>query len=513
MNLLGFALFIALLTVFIVRSHAHNFLTNPRAYNERYSTDECEGIECVNACPNILKDFEMANTYQRPAATWKRGSTVKLAWAKNNHHGGLFRVSLLPMPLMHDRKAHADFAFEYGCWESGEYSCRRAGDYCGTDEDGLAYKRYIQVPDIYEDGVYVLGYVWYGGLHWKKDKGDFGDFYSCAFVRISGGDPVGNSWKATWVPGKGDDIQDGMCLTSSVTPGTCRKACRSTRRFHGWPSEFWYGKQPVITRQMVEAGLRKHTNAKAQVMGDVKTNVVCPKNMCGRECGGPGCSGEKGGGDNCCASSIQKQKKSCNIYMPPCMRSDLPGMNGPLYYVPRKYPVPRSPGADGIIGGSGGYVRGRQGSSGGSQEKEEPKPKDEPKRPVSAVSNSGESSSGSKKGVCSGLACCPASCGKCGGRNCSDRPGGADCCTSTVFASKRSCDQYDPPCIQASMGTRSSPPKDAGKCSGSYCCASSCEKCGGSGCNHDKGGPENCCHIVIKKSGRKCAIHGAPCVL
>ncbi len=47
-----------------------------------------------------------------------------------------------------------------------------------------------------------------------------------------------------------------------------------------------------------------------------------------------------------------------------------------------------------------------------------------------------------------GTACCPATCGACGGTGCDQRPGGAAaCCTSGVTASGASCSSNFPPCV------------------------------------------------------------------
>ncbi len=51
-------------------------------------------------------------------------------------------------------------------------------------------------------------------------------------------------------------------------------------------------------------------------------------------------------------------------------------------------------------------------------------------------------------GVASGISCCAASCGTCGGDGCSGRPGGADaCCTGHIKVSGKSCQVSGPPCI------------------------------------------------------------------
>jgi len=55
---------------------------------------------------------------------------------------------------------------------------------------------------------------------------------------------------------------------------------------------------------------------------------------------------------------------------------------------------------------------------------------------------------GCANGIASGLACCAASCGKCGGTGCGSLPGGADsCCTGQIKQSGRTCQAVGPPCI------------------------------------------------------------------
>jgi len=45
-------------------------------------------------------------------------------------------------------------------------------------------------------------------------------------------------------------------------------------------------------------------------------------------------------------------------------------------------------------------------------------------------------------------ACCPASCGECGGKGCQSRPGGKEaCCAGAIRSSARTCDRHAPPCL------------------------------------------------------------------
>lgn len=52
-----------------------------------------------------------------------------------------------------------------------------------------------------------------------------------------------------------------------------------------------------------------------------------------------------------------------------------------------------------------------------------------------------------EKGVRNAKACCPKECGKCGGKKCSSRPGGKNCCQSHIFETDRLCTETSAPCI------------------------------------------------------------------
>ena len=48
---------------------------------------------------------------------------------------------------------------------------------------------------------------------------------------------------------------------------------------------------------------------------------------------------------------------------------------------------------------------------------------------------------------------------------------------------------------------------------GQACCAASCGKCGGKGCNDLPGGKTACCSKEVEKKGDSCLTHKAPCVV
>jgi hypothetical protein len=59
-----------------------------------------------------------------------------------------------------------------------------------------------------------------------------------------------------------------------------------------------------------------------------------------------------------------------------------------------------------------------------------------------------DAAEGECAGISSGTACCPESCGQCGGTGCSQFPGGASqCCTGNILEAGLSCADYEPPCV------------------------------------------------------------------
>lgn len=94
-----------------------------------------------------------------------------------------------------DAHFHTRAAFHYSCWEVGATRCRgRRETYrdCKYDRDKLYYRRKVRLPAVYPDGLYVLGFAWWGGLDRGKGfNAALGDYYDCRYV---GADDVGMTW-------------------------------------------------------------------------------------------------------------------------------------------------------------------------------------------------------------------------------------------------------------------------------------------------------------------------------
>lgn len=344
-----FAAWLLLVTVLLATSlpHAssHGWLIQPPAYNRVFKTRTCKGRQCTDACPS-KHSSGMANSQERPAATWQRGETVLVKWTKNNHHGGLIRLSLVPVDKMWDRAWHQKMTLLHSCWEIGEYDCPQNED-CGTDKSGEAFSRTVVIPAVFLDGDYVFGFVWYGGLYFKRDRGHFPDYYSCSHVRISGG-KLGGSYQPFFEAGDSPKIVNGQCQTSADEIGECEhNGCPDARSFFAIPKVFQDGRQPdPITPAIVAAGFNDPPSVapvndpappeevpptdpepvQPEVtqetppddMGICRGSVCCASS-CG-QCGGSGCKSRPGGGPNCCTSRIKKDGKLCSEGGAPCVR-------------------------------------------------------------------------------------------------------------------------------------------------------------------------------------------------
>lgn len=151
---------------------------------------------------------------------------------------GFVRFSLVPIDYMMDHKAHEKFAFHYACMDQGGHQCPdRSFDVCGNDAEGWAWKTVVEVPRVYEDGVYVFGWSWYGGGDFRG-LSFFGDYYACSFIRIQGGASLEEQFHPLF---------DGPSCPSSVDRlGVCwSEPCRIGRLQMMNPAPFSNGGSPA----------------------------------------------------------------------------------------------------------------------------------------------------------------------------------------------------------------------------------------------------------------------------
>lgn len=247
------------------------------------------------------------------------------------------------------------------------YRCE--GDECGSDSDHEGFRREIVIPSVFPDGVYVLGVVWYGGLHFSRDRGMFPDYFSCSFVRIQGGVRVGGSYQPFFQDGDtGRFRRGGLCQMASSDAGECPKLGCTGRSFWGVPRPFQNGKKPrVLVTATVEkafnggadagstggavavnkergndSNVKKPENIdekkekedgtkegreneeKERNIDNIKEEGICRGSVCCLatcgQCGGSGCQRRPGGGPGCCMGVIRESGRDCRFVSAPCVR-------------------------------------------------------------------------------------------------------------------------------------------------------------------------------------------------
>lgn len=224
------------------------------AYPEPYNPVDCNLPDCTGPVPHVWHSgpAKARNSKEHPAAVWQRGQKVTIKWHRNNHGGGFYRMSLVPVAKQHDWWWHKYAGFQYGCFESGQYHCNGPVE-CGTDADGLAYKQDVTIPAVFPDGQYVFTMVWFGGLKWNRKQAKYSDYFSASHVTIRGGKPVEDWYKPKFEPmespfsnAHGDKrVPKGKCASTSSWVGECGGTpCHHNKPMMTIPGVFRDGFQP-----------------------------------------------------------------------------------------------------------------------------------------------------------------------------------------------------------------------------------------------------------------------------
>lgn len=184
----------------VIRTDAHSFLIEPTADWTNNKQPECrvgkpdgpqfahfDAMNCPGPCGDTGKRRNGAEFFSTSKGHTKlsRGQKLYMKWTKNNHNNGFVRFTLVPVSQRMNKGVHDKFAFHYSCWEAGEIGCEH-GDECGTDENRLRYQTEVEIPRIFPDGEYILGWSWYGGTMYRdgSEKAEFGDYWSCSNIQI-----------------------------------------------------------------------------------------------------------------------------------------------------------------------------------------------------------------------------------------------------------------------------------------------------------------------------------------
>ena len=201
----------AMTLVSIIR--AHSYLVEPsadwkdpnrahcrRGGPERFPPDKCDG-----PCIDPGSWFYRKEAQDTPAV-WRRGDKVQVLWTKNGHKSGFIRLTLVPVGKRRSYTAHERGTFHYACFDSNPRKCDKNKYACGTDDK--LYGTEVRVPDDVKDGLYVLGWAWYGAANMQRGKVTykFGDYWSCAYIRVRGGEFVARKRrKLRFAPGTGEE--------------------------------------------------------------------------------------------------------------------------------------------------------------------------------------------------------------------------------------------------------------------------------------------------------------------
>lgn len=217
-----------------------------------YNPIDCNVPDCRGPCPPIWKTGGGAarNSPSRPSRVWRRDTHVTIEWHRNNHEGGFYRRSLVPVKHMNDYKWHEKTAFEWGCFTQNRYYCGKKSA-CGTDKEHFAYRNSMRVPSVFPDGDYVFAMVWFGGIHWRRNRGFFSDYWTCAFVRIEGG-ALKEAHTPTFNAGKNHraNVPKGKCAATSNWVGQCGGyPCKRNPVWASEPGAFEAGKTPANVYQ------------------------------------------------------------------------------------------------------------------------------------------------------------------------------------------------------------------------------------------------------------------------
>lgn len=165
-----------------------------------------------------------------------------------------------------DKSVHARNAFHYSCWgafiqEAGPnefFSDKFGFNFLGNDGEFHSaprayYQSYATIPNCIPDGVYVLGWVWFGGTTYgpitdnrpmtPDDRGYFGDFWACSYVRIEGGAPLTSFCDPVFVNDMPQYSTIG-CMAGNDAPGVCGFEPCVSKGFYRKPRPFKNGSKP-----------------------------------------------------------------------------------------------------------------------------------------------------------------------------------------------------------------------------------------------------------------------------
>jgi hypothetical protein len=182
------------------------------------------------------------------STTMKRGEKMYMKWTKNNHQSGFVRFTLVPRSQRMDKNVHDKYAFHYACWEAGEINCQ-PNEFCSTDLSRKRYQTEVEIPHVFPDGKYTLGWSWYGGTsnYGNGPVAEYADYWSCANIIIAGSVDnrnVADSFVPVFKTGMANNRD--TCLSAVNRLGICTREPCSARYPASYqkPAQFANGATP-----------------------------------------------------------------------------------------------------------------------------------------------------------------------------------------------------------------------------------------------------------------------------
>lgn len=184
-------------------------------------------------------------------------------------------MTLVPIDKMMDKKVHQENAFHYSCWgadaveatqgdiQTDRFGFNIAGGDGSLHDLPISYHvTNITIPPVVPNGNYVLGWVWYGGIGGPIERnvpknpfpfGFFSDYWSCSFVRISGGVKLERSYTPQFMNNMKSEWPKG-CFSAFDEPGICKvEPCRDARGKFMVPKPFRHGAPKQLTTKNFKA--------------------------------------------------------------------------------------------------------------------------------------------------------------------------------------------------------------------------------------------------------------------
>lgn len=214
--------FLLLLPFLLPQIHAHQSISFPAPTSLNFACRVGSNANCPGPCSR--SKVRQDSTPNNPSISARRGSSVTLHTLANNHQGGFSRWSLVHVREMYNKQRHKANAFLYTCADINTQRCSRRFRKrdCKFDKQQLFYKHRIEIPRNVLDGVYVLGWVWYGG---GSRFGKLGDYYDCVYIKVEGG-PIAYVHRPQFRPGTTRSGSGGKCSATVNKVGICwREPC------------------------------------------------------------------------------------------------------------------------------------------------------------------------------------------------------------------------------------------------------------------------------------------------